>query len=105
VAGVDEAGRGPWAGPVCAAAVVFHPEAVLSGLMPCIGQINDSKKLSPRLREEIFDFLDSSDDLELGVALVDVDVIDRVNILQATRRAMRAALDQLAEDSELVLVD
>jgi ribonuclease HII len=105
VAGIDEAGRGPWAGPVCASAVVFYPEPVLSGLLPCIEQINDSKKLSPALREDIFDFLSDSGDVEIGVALVDVDEIDRINILQATRRAMRTALDQLAEESELVLVD
>src|SRR3989339_1213107 len=97
VAGVDEAGRGPWAGPVVAAAVILPAEARIEGL-------NDSKKLTEFSREKIFNLINERA-LAVGVAVVGQEVIDSVNILQATYTAMRQALDKLALVPDLVLVD
>ena len=97
VAGVDEAGRGPLAGPVVAAAVILDPAVRIVGL-------GDSKRLSPQRRAEL--------DLEIreraagyAVARADVDVIDAINILQATMQAMREAVARLDPAPDLVLVD
>ena len=97
VAGVDEAGRGPLAGPVVAAAVILDPAVRIVGL-------DDSKRLSPQRRAEL--------DLEIreraagyAVARADVDVIDAINILQATMQAMREAVARLDPAPDLVLVD
>jgi ribonuclease HII len=97
IAGIDEAGRGPWAGPVVAAAVVLPPDCRIPGL-------NDSKKLSPARRERLFDEI-SRTALAVGVAAMSHDVIDSLNILQATYAAMRAALQQISPVPDLVLVD
>jgi ribonuclease HII len=97
VAGVDEAGRGPLAGPVAAAAVVLDPARRIRGL-------RDSKLLPPERREELFAIIQERA-LAVGVAIVDHETIDRVNILEATRRAMRAALAQLVPFPDLVLTD
>jgi ribonuclease HII len=97
VAGCDEAGRGPLAGPVVAAAVIlprnfFHPE------------IDDSKKLTARKREELFHVIE-----KVAVAhafgIVDHSVIDEINILNSTKRAMREAITGLATVPEMVLID
>ena len=97
VAGVDEAGRGPLAGPVVAAAVILDPAVRIVGL-------GDSKRLSPQRRAEL--------DLEIreraagyAVARADVDVIDAIDILQATMQAMREAVARLDPAPDLVLVD
>ena len=97
IAGVDEAGRGPLAGPVVAAAVILDPAVRIVGL-------GDSKRLSPQRRAEL--------DLEIreraagyAVARADVDVIDAINILQATMQAMREAVARLDPAPDLVLVD
>jgi ribonuclease HII len=97
VAGVDEAGRGPLAGPVVAAAVIFPKEFILDG-------VDDSKKLSARKREELF-ILISQHAMSVGVGIINHDVIDRINILQATLLAMRKALENLAVKPDYVLVD
>jgi ribonuclease HII len=97
LAGVDEAGRGPWAGPVVAAAVVLRPESRFRGL-------NDSKLVPPEERERL-DALIRREALFFAVAAVDPLVIDEVNILQATFIAMRRALFQLAIRPDQVLVD
>jgi len=97
VAGVDEAGRGPLAGPVAAAAVVLDPGRRIRGL-------RDSKLLAPERREELFAIIQERA-LAVGVAIVDHETIDRVNILEATRRAMREALAQLVPSPDLVLTD
>ena len=97
VAGVDEAGRGPLAGPVVAAAVVVTPEHRIRG-------VNDSKLLSPERREELFTVIHARA-LAIGVAIVDHATIDRVNILQATRLAMLEALRQLAVAPDPVITD
>lgn len=97
-AGVDEAGRGCLAGPVVAAAVILHPEAELTGL-------NDSKKLSARVRNEIFVRLQSDPLIRIAVARVEADQIDRMNILEAARLAMRKAVLALPELPEYALID
>ena len=97
VAGVDEAGRGPLAGPVVAAAVIFRPGCYIEG-------VNDSKQLSSALRELFFERI-TAEALSVGVGVVDHDVIDRINILNATYRAMHEALRQLKMVPDYVLVD
>lgn len=98
VAGVDEAGRGPLAGPVVAGACILSPKTSITG-------INDSKKLTPRQRCELFCALAQDPDVVWAVGIVDVDVIDRINILQATMVAMRQALDGLSKRPTLAVVD
>lgn len=97
VAGVDEAGRGPLAGPVMAAAVILP-----MGL--CIAEVDDSKKLTSQKREHLFDVI-MSQALSVGVGVVEPDVIDRINILQATRLAMLKAIEQLAQQPDYILID
>jgi len=96
VAGVDEAGRGPLAGPVVAAAVMLDPAAIPNGL-------NDSKKLSAGKRADLFDMICRS--AHVGVAAVSQCQIDRMNIRAATLYAMRQALEALAVTPEHALVD
>jgi ribonuclease HII len=96
IAGVDEAGRGPWAGPVVAAAVI------LRGRVPT--GLDDSKKLSAKRREALFHVLHDSDCL-IGVGQASVVEIDAINILQATYLAMTRAVDALGEAPAHVLVD
>ena len=95
--GIDEAGRGPLAGPVCAAACVLPDGLVLEGL-------NDSKKLSEKRREALYDRI-TAEALAWAVCLVDEKTIDEVNILQATFRAMRGAVSKLSVSPDLCLVD
>lgn len=95
--GVDEAGRGPLAGPVFAAAVIFDPEHVPEGL-------NDSKKLSEKKREKLFDEI-CEKALTYSIASASVEEIESVNILQATFLAMKRAVEGLSVVPGLVLVD
>jgi len=97
VAGVDEAGRGPLAGPVVAAAVVFPPDYVNQ-------EIKDSKKLTAAKREKLYDII-SRDAVALGMKVVDADFIDHVNILQASLQAMREAVLELSASPDYLLVD
>jgi len=97
VAGVDEAGRGPLAGPVVAAAVIIAPDRRIPGLA-------DSKLLPPERREALFAVIHARA-LGVGVGVVDHETIDRINILQATRAAMGQALAALAVAPELVITD
>ncbi|HET7874306.1 MAG TPA: ribonuclease HII [Methylomirabilota bacterium] len=97
VAGMDEAGRGPLAGPVVAAAVVLRPGGVIAG-------VDDSKRLDPEERGRLHDVI-RREALAVGVGMADAATIDRVNILEATRRAMRQALAGLGVQPELVLTD
>ena len=97
VCGVDEAGRGPVAGPVCAAAVILPAEIVIEGL-------NDSKKLSEKKREKLFDEI-TENALAWSVSLVDERVIDEINILQATYEAMRQAIEKLNPQPAVLLND
>jgi ribonuclease HII len=97
VAGVDEAGRGPWAGPVTCAAVVLDPKNLPKGL-------NDSKKLSEQKREALFEDLQDKA-LAIGIAFVEVAEIDRNNILAATLSGMKRAVEELSIAPGLVLID
>ena len=97
VAGVDEAGRAPLAGPVVAAAVILAPGARINGL-------DDSKRLLPVERERLYGLIQARA-VAFAVGIVDAGTIDRVNILEATRLAMRVALDGLGTAPELVLTD
>ena len=97
VCGVDEAGRGPLAGPVCAAAVILPPDVQIDGL-------NDSKKLTDKKRRELYEVITQCA-VAYGIALVDEKVIDEINILQATFRAMGEAIGALAVKPQLVLID
>ncbi|MCR9127854.1 MAG: ribonuclease HII [Rhodobacteraceae bacterium] len=96
VAGVDEVGRGPLAGPVTAAAVVIDPVRIPPGL-------KDSKQLSPRARAALADKLRGCADIGIGHA--SVDEIDRLNILQASHLAMRRAIDALMRPADFLLID
>ncbi len=97
IAGVDEAGRGPLAGPVCAAAVLLPFGLEIPGL-------NDSKKLTDKKRSELYDVIVEKA-LAYGIAMVDEKVIDEINILLATFRAMEDAMLQLKVKPDLVLID
>ena len=105
IAGVDEAGRGPLAGPVFAAAVIFPPEWIPSGLPKALRKINDSKQLTPEERDIFFAELTSRSEIQFAVAQVPEQMIDQINILQASHRAMNLALAQLSPAPQHVLVD
>ena len=105
IAGVDEAGRGPLAGPVFAAAVIFPTEWITSGLPGRLRQVNDSKQVGAETREKLFAELTSRSEVHFGIAQVDVQTIDEINILQASHSAMNQALAQLQPPPEHVLVD
>jgi len=105
VAGVDEAGRGPLAGPVVAAAVIFPSRWSESGVDARLHGLNDSKQLTESQREDFFAVLTAHPEIRFAVSVVDVETIDRINILQATHRAMNEALAQLQPRPEHVLVD
>ena len=105
VAGVDEAGCGPLAGPVIAAAVVFPCGWAQTGLAKGLLGLNDSKQLTAEQREKYYAILTSHPDIRYAVASVEVEIIDRINIYQAAHRAMNLALDQLQPPPEHVLVD
>lgn len=102
IAGVDEAGRGPWAGPVVAGAAILNhatlPDALVRGL-------DDSKKLSAEKREALFEHLKTCDAAICAIGISSVDEIDRLNILQATYLAMSRAVDGLGKKIDTALVD
>jgi ribonuclease HII len=98
IAGVDEAGRGPLAGPVVAAAVIFPPTYSNS-------EINDSKKLTARKRGELFKIISQQDAIAVGVGVAEAAVIDRINILQASLQAMREAILDLSVAPDFILID
>lgn len=97
VAGIDEVGRGPLAGPVVAAAVILPQECKIEG-------VNDSKKLSAKKREELYDII-LEKAVAYGIGVVSNERIDEINILQATYEAMREALSQLQPKAEYILAD
>lgn len=105
VAGVDEAGRGPLAGPVVAAAVILPPRWAESGCDESLQKLNDSKQLTERQRGDFFAILTAHPEIRHAIATVDAETIDRINILQATHRAMNEALAQLAPSPQHALVD
>lgn len=97
IVGVDEAGRGPLAGPVVAAAVVFSHAYINE-------EINDSKQLSAKKREKLFEVI-KRDAVAFGISVVDADTIDRVNIYEATKIAMKDAISQIKVKYDLILTD
>lgn len=97
ICGVDEAGRGPLAGPVYAAAVILPSDCVIEGL-------NDSKKLTKKKREALFDEIKEKA-LAYGIASADEKEIDEINILNATFLAMKRAIDSLSVKPDLALID
>jgi len=105
VAGLDEAGRGPLAGPVVAAAVIFPSHWQETGIPSELRELNDSKQLIAEQREKFFAILVAHPGIQRGIGIVDSLTIDRVNILQATHRAMNEALVQLQPSAQHALVD
>ncbi len=105
VAGVDEAGRGPLAGPVVAAAAVLPRAWLAEGLPGELNGLNDSKQLTAGQREHFFAALTTHAEVRFAIACVDADLIDQINILRATHRAMNDALAQLQPPPEHALVD
>jgi ribonuclease HII len=97
IAGIDEAGRGPWAGPVVAAAVILHPEKPIVGL-------KDSKLLTPKKRGDLFDLI-VKNAMSFAVGRAEVSEIDQINILQATMLAMQRAVQALSLQPTLALID
>ena len=97
ICGVDEAGRGPLAGPVCAAAVILPKGLLIPGL-------NDSKKLTDKRRRELFPII-QQEAVSFGIAFASQEEIDEINILQATFLAMRRAIDQLDPKPDFALID
>ena len=97
ICGVDEAGRGPLAGPVCAAAVILPSHLEIPGL-------TDSKKLSDKKRRELFPII-KEQAIAYGIGLASENEIDKINILQATFLAMQRAIDQLEGRADLALID
>lgn len=97
IAGVDEAGRGPIAGPVVAAAAMFDNKTYHK-------QINDSKKLNEKTREELYEWI-INNCISYGIGIVDHEEIDSINILQASLKAMKHAAEQLSRKPDLILID
>src|SRR4051812_27493225 len=105
VAGADEAGRGPLAGPVVAAVVCLPVEWIENGLPRKLQGLNDSKQLTENERERFYDFLTNHSAVCYAIAAMDHEMIDAINILQASLRAMNEALLQLAPTPDHTLVD
>lgn len=101
VAGIDEAGRGPLAGPVVAACLICGPNFKITTELEAV---KDSKKLTPKKREELLENIKKTF-LEVGVGICDPDTIDRINILQATFLAMKKAIGSLRAKPEFILLD
>ncbi len=97
VCGVDEAGRGPLCGPVCAAAVILPVDCEIEG-------INDSKKLSEKKRDALYDIIKEKA-IAYSIHMVDAKTIDEINILQATFLAMRTAVENLSVKPDVALID
>jgi ribonuclease HII len=97
IAGIDEAGRGPLAGPVVAASVIFSPDIYIDG-------VNDSKKLSAVKREEFFEIIKEKA-LSWSSFVIDHEEIDKINILQATLKAMKKSVGELKVKPDLILID
>ena len=97
IAGIDEAGRGPLAGPVLAAAVILPKDCLIEGVI-------DSKKVSEKKREKLYDVI-IQNAVAWGVGIMDNNVIDEINILNATRKAMHTAIEELQVKPDYILID
>ena len=102
VVGLDEAGRGPLAGPVVAAAVMLNLKFKNKNLK-LLDEVNDSKKLSEKQREILFKILADHEDVKWGIGIVSEKVIDKINILEASKLAMQKAIKKL--DADYILID
>lgn len=105
VAGVDEAGRGPLAGPVVAAALVFEAGYLADGVPGELLGLTDSKALSEKKRDHFFELLSNLNTARFGVGICSAEEIDQINILRATHKAMARALEGLDEAAQFALVD
>ena len=105
LAGVDEAGRGPLAGPVTAAAAILPTAWVESGLPESLSGLNDSKQLTEKKRDQLFEAIVAGDEIDYAIANIDAPEIDQINILQATHAAMNRALAGLTQKPVHALVD
>ena len=97
ICGIDEAGRGPLAGPVVVAAVIMPEDSMIEG-------VNDSKKVSEKKRERLYDEITESA-IAWGVGIIDQGEIDDINILNATKKGLTKALTELVEKPDIILVD
>lgn len=97
IAGIDEAGRGPLAGPVVVGVVIMPEDSMIEG-------VNDSKKVSEKKREKLYDQI-TSEAIAWGVGIIDQEEIDKINILNATKKAVTVAISNLKIKPELILVD
>ena len=97
ICGIDEAGRGPLAGPVVVSAVIMPHDSMIEG-------VNDSKKVSEKKREKLYDEI-TNNAIAWGVAIIDQKEIDDINILNATKKGLTEALKQLSEKPDIILVD
>jgi len=97
IAGIDEAGRGPLAGPVVVGVVIMPEDSMIEG-------VNDSKKVSEKKREKLYDQI-TEEAISWGVGIVDQEEIDEINILNATKKAVTMAISKLKTKPELILVD
>ena len=105
IAGIDEVGRGPLAGPVVASSAMFSSDVIKAGLPNSLKDVNDSKKLSEKKREHLFDVLNDFDGVDFGISIIESEEIDRINILQATHKAMSKSLISLEHNPDHLLVD
>ena len=97
ICGIDEAGRGPLAGPVVVASVIMPADSMIEG-------VNDSKKISEKKREKIYDQI-LEEAISYGVAIIGQDEIDEINILNATKKGLTVSLQELSQRPDLILVD
>ena len=97
ICGIDEAGRGPLAGPVVIASVIMPADSMIEG-------VNDSKKVSEKKREKIYDQI-LEEAISYGVAIIGQDEIDEINILNATKKGLTVSLQELSQRPDLILVD
>ena len=97
IAGIDEAGRGPLAGPVVVASVILPPDSMIEG-------INDSKKISENKRERLYDVI-TEEAISFGIGIIYQEEIDEINILQATKKALTKSLKELSTKPNIIIVD
>ena len=97
VCGIDEAGRGPLAGPVVVASVIMKPDSMIEG-------VNDSKKVSEKKREKLYDLI-LEEAISYGVGIIGQDEIDDINILNATKKGLTVSLKELTQKPDLIIVD
>jgi ribonuclease HII len=107
VVGIDEAGRGPLAGPVTAAAVIFRRSDLLVSIFGRSGlhEVNDSKKLSPKMREKLFGLITKNKNIDWGIGVVSEKVIDKINIKNAAELAMEKATRELKKKPDFLIID